>query len=106
MRFLLSVLVVASLNGLFGCSEFVKSNEQVSSTIDVVGDPADDVPDSQSQADILGSILPPTDEMMTETNSLTADSKQTNEDSKAANKSSIGDRRPLKTAERDTATSK
>jgi hypothetical protein len=41
---------------LTGCSEFIKSDERTTSTsIDVVGEPADPAADSMRQADILGS---------------------------------------------------
>lgn len=47
---------------LAGCSDVVKHNEQLTSTVDVVGDPADPVPASQEPGDIFGSGTIPVDD--------------------------------------------
>ena len=61
MRTLRRLVFAGMLASFAGCNEFVATSESVTS-LDVVGDPSDPIPDSMEPADILGSALPASDD--------------------------------------------
>lgn len=60
MKNLLSLVSICCLVVMTGCSEVIRTNEQLSSTSspDVVGDPSDQSIDLGVQSDIVGSGMP------------------------------------------------
>lgn len=60
MKNLLSLVSICCLFAMTGCSEVIRTNEQLSSTSspDVVGDPSDQSIDLGVQSDIVGSGMP------------------------------------------------
>jgi hypothetical protein len=69
---LLWVLLAGSGVGLTGCSEVMQQTEQVTTTIDVVGEPNDPTSDLTQAADILGSGTPFSDDSNSFTDATSA----------------------------------
>ena len=89
MKIFLSLVSIGCLFIATGCSEVIRTNEELSSTSspDVVGDPRDQSIDLGAQSDIVGSGMPEQDdgESITDSSSIsdgladgaTSDSDQT-----------------------------